>query len=369
MVPITDSSRTWPHVRKGASSRLLHRSKRDHDFLRKPAVLTLKGGLKEGHVARLVTRRTLVTTTCSIAIVAVVNAETSRPWRVGLVTSGSGDRIIAWFREAFKAKGYREGKDLVIELREAKGHYALLPNLVEELVALKPDVIIAEATPAIAAAQRVTSTIPIVMSPSTDPVGSGFINSFAKPGGKITGVANMFGDLTAKTLDIVRLLFPKVQKIGVLTSNNPTHPALAEVAASAAGAIGVAAQRYVAVNPEDLDKAFAEMQAANCEIVYVLADPPRRTMPSIALKYGLPTVYQVTNYPDIGGLMAYGPDIEALFVLAADYVDRILKGANPADLPVQQPTKFQFVINLQTAKALHLTVPEQVLLLADRVIE
>jgi putative tryptophan/tyrosine transport system substrate-binding protein len=255
-------------------------------------------------MARLVTRRTLLTTTCSIAIAAVVNAEPSRPWRVGLVTSGTGDRIVRWFREAFKAKGYHEGKDLIIEMREAKGHYASLPILVEELVALKPDVIIAEATPAIAAAQRVTSTIPIIMSPSTDPIGSGFVKSFAKPGGNITGVANMFADLTAKTLDIVRLLFPKVQRIGVLTSNNPTHPALAEVATSAAGAIGVAAQRYVAANPEDLDKAFAEMQAANCEIVYVLAGPPRRTMPSIALKYGLPTVYQVTNYPDIGGLMA-----------------------------------------------------------------
>ncbi|WP_165406013.1 ABC transporter substrate-binding protein [Bradyrhizobium genosp. SA-3] len=319
-------------------------------------------------MARLVTRRTLLTTACSIAIAAVVHAERSQPWRVALVTSGQGDRIIGWFREAFKAKGYREGKDLIIELREAKGHYALLPNLVEELVALKPDVIIAEATPAIAAAQGATSTIPIIMSPSTDPIGSGFVKSFAKPGGNITGVANMFGDLTAKTFDIIRLVFPKVQKIGVLTSNNPTHPALAEVAARAAGAIGVSAQRFVAPDPEDVDKAFADMQAAGCEIVYVLADPPRRALPSIALKYRLPTVYQVTNYPDLGGLMAYGPDIKALFVLAADYVDRILKGANPRDLPVEQPTKFQFVINLQTAKAFHLAVPEQVLLLADRVI-
>lgn len=315
-------------------------------------------------MARLITRRILLTTACSVAVAAMANADPSQPRRIGLVTSGQGDRIIGWFREAFKAKGYHEGKDLIIELREAKGHYALLPNLVDELVALKPDVIIAEATPAIAAAQRATSTIPIIMSPSTDPIGSGFVKSFARPGGNITGVANMFGDLTAKTLDIIRLLFPKVQKIGVLTSNNPTHPALAEVAATTAGAIGIAAQRFVAPNPEDLDKAFADMQAAGCEVVYVLADPPRQALPSIALKYGLPTAYQVTNYPDLGGLMAYGPDIMALFFLAADYADRILKGANPADLPVEQPTKFQFVINLQTAKALHLAVPEQVLLLA-----
>ena len=180
-----------------------------------------------------------------------------------------------WFREAFKAKGYQEGKDLIIEFREANGHYSLLPNLVAELLALKPDVIIAEATPAIAAAQRAISTIPIIMSPSTDPIGSGFVKSFAKPGGNITGIANMFADLTAKMLDIIRLLFSKVQKIGVLASNNPTHMATFEGAARAAGAIGVSAQRFVAPNPEDLDKAFAGMQAAGCQVVYVLADPIR----------------------------------------------------------------------------------------------
>ena len=320
-------------------------------------------------MTRTVSRRTALTTACAIAIAVVANADQSRPWRIGLVASGEGDRIIGWFREALRAKGYREGKDLIIELRAAKGHYSLLPNLVAELVAFKPDVIIAEATPAIAAAQRATSTIPIIMSPSTDPIGSGFVKSFAKPGGNITGIANMFADLTTKTLDTIRLVFPKVQKIGVLTSNNPTHPGLVEVVAKAAGAIGISAQRFVAPNPEDLEKAFAEMHAADCEVVYVLADPPRRALPSIALKYRLPTVYQVTSYPDMGGLMAYGPDIKALIVLAAEYVDRILKGADPADLPVEQPTKFELVINVQTAKALQLAIPEQVLLLADRVIE
>ena len=332
-------------------------------------MLTGKGSLQEGVVPRFLTRRTFVTMSCSAAIAAAANAGASKPWRVGLVTSGKGDHVLGWFRDAFKARGYQEGKDLIIEFREANGRYSLLPNLVAELVALKPDVIIAEATPAIAAAQRATSTIPIVMAPSTDPIGSGFVKSFAKPGGNITGIANMFGDLTAKMLDIIRLLFPKVRKIGVLASNNPTHMATFEAAAKAAGSIGVSAQRFVAANPEDLDKTFAAMQAADCEVVYVLADPIRPALPSIALKYMMPTVYQITSYPDRGGLMAYGPKIEALFVLAADYVDRILKGANPADLPVEQPTKFEFVINLQTARALHLAVPERVLLLADRVIE
>ncbi|UFW41378.1 ABC transporter substrate-binding protein [Bradyrhizobium sp. WSM471] len=320
-------------------------------------------------MSRIVTRRAVLTTACSIAIAAVADADSLRPRRVGLVTSGSGERIIGWFREAFKLMGYREGSDLIIDLREAKGHYSLLPGLVSELIALTPDVIIAEATPAIAAAQRATSTIPIVMSPATDPVGSGFVKSFTRPGGNITGTANMFADLTTKTLDIIRLLFPKVQKIGVLTSNNPVHPAMAQTATKAAVVIGISVQRFIAPNPEDLEKAFADMKAADCDVVYVLADPPRDALPSIALEYRLPTIFQVNTYPDRGGLMAYGPDLKALFLLAAGYVDRILKGANPADLPVEQPTKFEFVINLQTAKALGLTVPEQVLLMADRVIE
>lgn len=317
----------------------------------------------------MMTRRTALAVACSIAFVPATDADPSRPWRVALLASGEGDRIIEWFRESLTAKGYREGKDLIIELRAAKGHYSLLPDLVAEIVALKPDVIIAEATPAIAAAQRATSTIPIIMSPSTDPIGSGFVKSFTKPGGNITGVANMFGDLTTKTLDTIRLLFPRIQKIGVLTSNNPTHPGLVDIVAKAADAIGISAQQFVAPNPDDLEKAFADMHAAHCEVVYVLADPPRRALPSIALKYRLPTVYQVTNYPDMGGLMAYGPDIKALFVLAAEYVDRILKGADPKDLPIEQPIKFELVVNVQTAKALQLTIPEQVLLLADRVIE
>ncbi|WP_186467360.1 ABC transporter substrate-binding protein [Bradyrhizobium stylosanthis] len=324
---------------------------------------------QEEIVSRIVARRTVLTTACSIAIVALANADSSRPWRIGLVTSGSGERIIGWFREAFRSMGYREGRDLIIDLREAKGHYSLLPGLVSELIALKPDVIIAEATPAIAAAQRATSTIPIVMSPATDPVGSGFVKSFTRPGGNITGTANMFADLTAKTLDIIRLLFPKVQKIGILTSNNPVHPAMAQTATKAAEALGISVQRFIAPDPEDLEKAFIDMKAADCEVVYVLADPPRDALPSIALKYRLPTVYQIDTYPDRGGLMAYGPDLKALFRLAANYVDRILKGAKPADLPVEQPTKFAFVINLRTAKALGLTVPEQVLLMADRVID
>jgi putative tryptophan/tyrosine transport system substrate-binding protein len=321
-------------------------------------------------MGRLTTRRAVLAG--GIALCGTAGrafGEPSRPQRVALVTSGRGVNILEWIRGTLRNLGYEEGKNLIIDFREANGHYAELPKLLAEAIALNPDVIIAEATPAIAAAQQLTSTIPIVMAPSTDPVGAGFVKSFARPGGNITGVANMFDDLTAKTLDIVRLVFPDVQKIGILTSANPTHPPLAKVAIRASGAIGISAESFAAPNPEDVEKAFVDMKAANCEIVYVLADPPRPTLPPLAIKYGLPVVSQVNSYPKIGALMSYGPDIQSIFVRAAHYADRVLKGGSPAEMPIQQPTKFVFVINLRTAKGMNLIIPERVLLLADEVIE
>ena len=321
-------------------------------------------------MGRLITRREVLAGGIALCGTAGhVFGEPSRTQRVALVTSGGNVAIFEWIRDALRTLGYEEGKNLVIDLRQANGHYADLPKLVAEVIALNPDVIVAEATPAVAAAQKLTSTIPIVMAPSTDPVGSGFVKSFARPGGNITGVANMFDDLTAKTLDIVRLVFPDVKKIGILTSANPTHPPLARLAIQAAGAVGISAESFVALNPEDIEKAFADMKAANCEIVYVLADPSRSTLPPLAIKYGLPAVYQVSSYPKLGALMSYGPDIQSIFVRAAHYVDGILRGGSPADMPIEQPTKFVFVVNLRTAKAMNLIIPERVLLMADEVIE
>jgi putative tryptophan/tyrosine transport system substrate-binding protein len=306
---------------------------------------------------------------CLIVASGRARAEPSRTWRVALVTSGRGGEILELIRTSLASLGYEEGKNLIIDFREANGRYAVLPELIAELIPLRPDLIIAEATPAIAAAQKATSVIPIVMAPATDPIGSEFVKSFTHPGGNITGVANMFGDLTAKTLDILRLVFPNAKKIGVLISNNPTHPALLDVAKRASAAIGIAAEGFIARNPEDIEDAFGHMKDANCEVVYVLADPPRPVLPPIALKFALPTIFQVNSYVSLGGLMSYGPNIPGFFTKAAQYVDRIFKGAKPADLPVEQPTTFEFMINLRTAKALGLTIPEQVLLMADQVIE
>ena len=217
-------------------------------------------------------------------------AEPSRVWRVALVSSGAVAETGVVFRRALQSFGYEEGKNLTIDVREAKGRFALLPDLLKQVVDLKPDVIVAVATPAVAAAQATTSSIPIVMSPATDPIGSGFVKSFAHPGGNITGIASLYGDLTAKTLEILHVGLPTAKKIGVLTSNNPTHPPLFEAAKRGATAIGLSAERFTAADPDDLERAFMEMKAASCDAVYVLADPYQPTIPAIALKVGLPVI-------------------------------------------------------------------------------
>lgn len=319
---------------------------------------------------RLVTRRAWLTSGIAFLLAGHAKAEELRRWRVGYLDSGRSSVGVSTLRGALRKLGYEEGRNLVIDVREANGKYGLLPALAEEIVALKPDVIVANATPAIAAAQKATSTIPIVMSPATDPIGSGFVLSFTHPGRNITGVANMFGDTTTKVLDTIQSAFPSAKKIGLLISNNPTHPPLAELAVHAAEKLGISATPFAANNPEDLEQAFARMKAASCDVVYVLADPPRPSLPQIALKTNLPTVFQVNSYvTQYGGLISYGPNNIAFFTMAATYVDRILKGGNPANIPVEQPTAFQLVVNLRTAKALRATIPEQVLLTADLVIE
>jgi putative ABC transport system substrate-binding protein len=313
-------------------------------------------------------RRTLIAG--SLAAMSFARAASTKVWRVALVTSSPGAPILNMIRISLKKSGYEEGKNLVIDFREANGRYSSLPTLVDELIALKPDLIVAEATPAVAAAQKATTTIPIIMAPATDPIGSGFVKSFAHPGGNITGVANMFGDSTTKTLDIIRSTFPSAKKIGVLISNNPTHPHLLELAVRAAATIGISASGFVAKNPEDLENAFAQMKAANCEAVYVLADPPRPALPAIALKARLPTIFQVSTYVTLyDGLMSYGPNVRSFFTMAADYAARIMNGSDPKELPVEQPTAFEFIINLRTARSMGITIPENVLLLADQVIE
>jgi putative ABC transport system substrate-binding protein len=296
-------------------------------------------------------------------------AQQQKIWRVGYLISGPPGTFDS-FRQRMTDLGYIEGKNLIVDARAAEGRYDRLPGFAKEIVDLHPDAIVAEATPAIAAAQRATKTIPIVMAPATDPIGSGFVESLARPGRNITGVANMFGDLTAKSLEILHRVLPDAKTVAVLMSANPTHAQLYDVASNGARMIGLSTVPFVAPALADLDRVFLEIKEAKCDTLYILADPYRPKIPILAAAIQIPAIYQYGYFVETGGgLMSYGPDVVALIAHAANFLDKIFKGANPAELPVEQPTKFEFVINLRTARALGLTLPDSVVLLADKVVE
>ena len=300
-------------------------------------------------------------------------AQRGKSWRIGFLTPGSlsgptGD-LLEVLKQQLNDLGYIEGKNLIIDRRAAEGRNDRLAAFANELVALQPDVIVAVATPAIVAAQRATSTIPIVMTPATDPVGSGFVKSFAHPGGNITGLANMYGDTTSKTLEVLQTILPDAQKIAVLMSSNPTHPRLFEVSKAAAQVLRLSTVPIVAPTPADLDRAFQDIVNENCDAVFVLADPIRPTIVTLAAAAKIPDIYQIREFVEAGGLASYGPRLSTMWTRCAQYVDRIFKGAVPAEMPVEQPTKFELLINLKTAKALGLALPATLLAGADEVIE
>jgi putative ABC transport system substrate-binding protein len=298
----------------------------------------------------------------------------SRIWRVGYLNPGTalfsaGVPIIGPWKRKMRELGYVEGQNLVVDERVANGNYDLMPGLAAELVASKPDAIIGNGTPAIAALQKLTSSIPLIMSPVNDPVGSGFARSLARPGGNITGVANMSLDYMPKSLELVTELVPHARRIGMLMSTNPAHATMYGLAEKAALSRAVDLVAATAKNETDLDDAFASLAAARCDALIVLSDPPRPRIAALAAAARLPTIYQDGQYIHLGGLVGYGPDFGELIALSAVYVDRIFKGANPAEMPIEQPTAFHLRINLRAAKALGLTISPTLLSRADEVID
>jgi putative ABC transport system substrate-binding protein len=239
----------------------------------------------------------------------------------------------------------------------------------EELIALRPDLIVAITTPAIAAAQKATSTIPIIMAPATDPIGSGFIKSYARPGGNITGMANMNGDALGKAIELLHAVLPTAKRIAVLLSNNPTHPQQYELAEAAIKSFGLAAVRVVARTPGDLEGAFETMTKGSCDALFVLADVTRPTIVALAAGSRIPAIYQTSVYVPMGGLASYSPALDAIYRKVAQYCDRIFKGANPAELPAEQPIIFELAVNLKTAASFGVTFPDSVMARADKVIE
>jgi len=300
-------------------------------------------------------------------------ADVSRVWRVGFLSPSPPDIPSSSLLEAFRLRlselGYIEGQNLILDVRRADGNLSLLPRLAAELVATRPDVIFASVTPAVSAVQQATTSIPIVMGPTASPVGSGFVKSLAKPGGNITGVSLMSFDLSAKQFEFLTTIAPTARRIAVLMSANPVHASLMNEALAAAQVLGLTVVPVTAERRSDLDDAFATMTKENCNGLVVLADPVNARIAELAFKARLPAVHQFSDFVRFGGLLSYGPNLSHLFRRAADYVDRILKGANPAELPVEQPTKFDLVINLKTAKALGLEIPPTLLARADEVIE
>jgi putative ABC transport system substrate-binding protein len=282
------------------------------------------------------------------------------------------------FLQGLRDLGYVEGRNVVIEYRDAAGQPERFPALAAELVALKVDVIVTAAgTPAAMAAKQATRTIPIVFTATADPVTSGLVASLARPGGNVTGLSNVTLELTSKWLEVLTQAVPGVSRVAILwepgSMPERTQKDIRREADVAAQMLGVRLQVVEVRDPGDFDKAFSDMTRERAGAVTVMGSTmiidQRRRLVDLAAKHRLPALYTWRWFVDAGGLMAYGPNVADIFRRTANYVDKILKGANPADLPVEQPTKFELVINLKTAKVLGLTIPPSLLARADQVIE
>ncbi|OGL05348.1 MAG: hypothetical protein A3I03_11950 [Candidatus Rokubacteria bacterium RIFCSPLOWO2_02_FULL_68_19] len=298
--------------------------------------------------------------------------------RIGYFSAGSpssAPHLLEAFRKGLRELGWVEGQNIVVDYRFAEGRFDRLPDLAAELVRLKVDIIVAVPTPAAAAAKNATETIPIVMINVGDPVGLGLIASLARPGGNVTGSSYSVGlEIIGKQLELLKETVPKVRRVAILWNPaNPSHPLVVRELNVAARSLGVQLQFLEARGPNEFEGAFAAMAKERMGALLVVPDSVsflhRTRLADLAARSHLPAAYGLRGHVDAGGLMSYGPDSADLFRRAATYVDKILKGAKPADLPVEQPTKFELVVNLKTAKALGLTIPQSVLVRADEVIQ
>ena len=325
-------------------------------------------------------RESIITLVALITVPFAADAQqAARIPRIGVLAGNlaSTPHLVAAFRQGLLDLGYVEGRNIVIEYRDAKGEFKRLPALAGELVALKVDVILAAGTQHVLAAKDATTTIPIVFADVADPVSRGFVSSLARPGGNITGLANLNTDLVGKWLELLKQAVPGVTRVAFLWQPG-ILPERAEKdvmqrVEAAARTLGVQLQVLEARGPEDFDRAFVEMTRSRIDAVIVWGGVmfiyERKRIAELAARNRLPSSYPMSEFVDAGGLLSYAPNIADNFRRAAGYVDRILKGAKPADLPVEQAAKLELVINLKTAKALGLTIPPSLLQRADRVVE
>jgi putative ABC transport system substrate-binding protein len=305
---------------------------------------------------------------------AAVAQQPAKVPRVGLLRPGAPpDPYVDAFRQGLRDVGYVEGQTIAIEYRWAEGRPARLPLLAAELVQLKVDVIVTQGELAARAGKEATSTIPIVMATSGDPVGAGLMASLARPGGNVTGLSAVAPELTGKRLQLLKEAVPKVSRVSILYDPAIVANVLIVKEAQVAGrTLGLTVHPLEVRTRDELGPAFDAMTRGRAQALLALGDPftmtHKRRILDLAAKRRLPVISQFRDFADGGGLISYGPDRLDMFRRAATFVDKILKGRKPADLPVEQPTRFKLVLNLKTVKALRLTIPQSFLIRADEVI-
>jgi len=289
-------------------------------------------------------------------------------------TPSNPDAYYDAFVQGMRELDYVERKNLAIEWRFAEGKYERLPGLAADLVRMKVELIVSHGTEGTRAAQRATSTIPVVTAAVGDPVASGFAASLARPAGNVTGLSTIVSDLAQKHVELLKTMMPTLSRVAVLLNfGNANHSANLESAQAVAEKIGMTILPVDARTPEEIERGFATMTREGAEAVIVASDPfytgQRKQFAALAAMNRMPSMFPYREYVEAGGLMSYGPDVADFFRYAATFVDKILKGAKPGDLPFQQPTRYYLVINLKTAKALGLEIPPTLLARADEVIE
>ncbi len=297
----------------------------------------------------------------------------AKVYRIGFLRAGQPPKVwVEAFQQGLRERGYVDGQNVVIEFRFTDGSLDRLPQLAEELVRLKVDVILASSSPPAVAAKRVTTSVPIVFVNAADPVEVGLIASLGRPAGNLTGLALIAAELAGKRLELLREVVPKLRRVAVLSHPaTPSSPIQLKEAEAAARTLGMQLQPVPVRGPNDFDSAFKAMHGVDGLLVLDsgVFTTHRTRLAELAATSRLPAIYGYREVVEVGGLMSYGADFPDMYRRAATYVDKILKGAKPADPPVEQPTKFEFVLNMKTAKALELTVPPPVLARADEIIQ
>jgi putative tryptophan/tyrosine transport system substrate-binding protein len=326
------------------------------------------------------TKKVILLALCSLLLAQCSAVEAQQPTkvpRIGFLNTNPPAAFttrMEGFRQGLRELGYVEGKNILIEYRYAEGKLDRLPVLTAELVRLKVDVIVTAVSSSTRSAKEATHTIPIVMAQDNDPVGNGFIASLARPGGNITGLSTLSPEIGGKQLELLQGVVPRIVRAAVIgTSTLPGHAQRLKETELAAAALRVQLQYLDVLSPEDIETAFRHASKGRADALVVLGGlvliSHRAQVANLAAKNRLPAIYNVPEFVEAGGLMTYGASYIDLYRRAATYVDKILKGAKPADLPVEQPTEFEFTINLKAAKQIGLTIPPNVLARADRVIK